>query len=69
MNSNCSGIDPSQSLPPEINSNLTPRTGHIVMNIVPVAATVTGKPYMSKSHFSTALNNILIIKPFRCTNF
>jgi len=33
--------------------------GHIGTNIVPVAATVPGKPYMGRPHFNTALNNIV----------
>jgi hypothetical protein len=61
MKSNCSGIDLSQSLPPEINSNLTPRTGHIGTNVVPVAATVPAKLYMGSPHFNTALNNIVFL--------
>jgi hypothetical protein len=61
MNSACSDLELSQSLPPEINSNLTPRTGHIGTNIVSVAATVPGKLYMGSPHFNTALNNIVFL--------
>ena len=61
MKSDCSGIDPPQSLPPEINSNLTPRTVHIGTNTVPVTATVSAKLYMGSPHFNTALNNIVFL--------